>query len=69
MYSYLWSKVLAKDMFGVVFNGDRLGDKAGRRYRHMVLEKGVSQDEMETLIQFLGRRPMFEAYYKSLGVS
>ena len=69
MYSYLWSKVLAMDMFDTVFKNDPLDDKAGRRYRNMVLKKGGSQDEMETLVQFLGRRPTFEAFYKSLGLN
>lgn len=68
MYSYLWSKVLAMDMYDAVFKKDPLDGKAGRRYRHMVLEKGGSQDEMETLVQFLGRRPTSEAFYKSLGL-
>lgn len=56
------------DMFDAVFKKDPLSDKAGRRYRHTVLEKGGSQDEMETLVQFLGRRPTSEAFYKSLGL-
>ncbi|KFY34902.1 hypothetical protein V494_06375 [Pseudogymnoascus sp. VKM F-4513 (FW-928)] len=68
MYSYLWSKVLAMDMFDTVFKKDPLDDKAGRRYRKLVLEKGGSQDEMETLAQFLGRKPKSEAFYKSLGL-
>lgn len=40
----------------------------GRRYRHMVLEKGGSQDEMLTLEQFLGRKPSTEAFYRELGL-
>jgi metallopeptidase MepB len=56
------------DMFDSVFKKDVLDDKAGRRYRHMVLEKGGSQDEMQTLVQFLGRKPTSEAFYKSLGL-
>ncbi|KFY12550.1 hypothetical protein V491_06741 [Pseudogymnoascus sp. VKM F-3775] len=69
MYSYLWSKVLAMDMFDTIFKKDPLDDKAGRRYRKMVLEKGGSQGEMETLVQFLGRKPTSEAFYKSLGLN
>lgn len=42
--------------------------KEGRRYRHMVLEKGGSQDEMETLKAFLGREPKPDAFYKELGL-
>ena len=43
--------------------------KEGRRYRHLVLEKGGSQDEMETLKQFLGREPNGDAFYRELGLS
>jgi len=42
--------------------------KEGRRYRHMVLEKGGSQDEMKTLEDFLGRKPSTEAFYRELGL-
>ena len=41
----------------------------GKRYRHMVLEKGGSQDEMETLKAFLGREPSGDAFYKDLGLA
>lgn len=41
----------------------------GRRYRHTVLEKGGSRDEMESLIEFLGRKPSTEAFYRELGLS
>ena len=43
--------------------------KEGRRYRHTVLERGGSQDEMKTLVDFLGREPNTEAFYKELGLS
>jgi metallopeptidase MepB len=41
----------------------------GRRYRHMVLEKGGSQDEMKTLVDFLGREPKADAFYEELGLT
>lgn len=41
----------------------------GRRYRHTVLEKGGSQDEMKTLIEFLGREPKTDAFYEELGIT
>lgn len=41
----------------------------GRRYRHMVLEKGGSQDEMEILKGFLGREPNGDAFYRELGLA
>jgi metallopeptidase MepB len=41
----------------------------GRRYRHTVLERGGSQEEMKTLEDFLGRPPNSEAFYKDLGLT
>lgn len=41
----------------------------GRRYRHTVLERGGSQDEMQTLIDFLGRKPSSGPFYKELGIT
>jgi metallopeptidase MepB len=55
-------------MFHTVFAQDPTNAREGRRYRHMVLEKGGSQDEMKTLEDFLGRPPSTEAFYKELGL-
>lgn len=41
----------------------------GRRYRYTVLERGGSQDEMQTLVDFLGRKPSTEAFYRELGLT
>lgn len=68
-YGYLSSQVYSADMFYSVFKKNPMDGKEGRRYRHTVLEKGGSQDEMETLKQFLGREPSTEAFYKELGVA
>ncbi|KAK5714262.1 metalloendopeptidase [Elasticomyces elasticus] len=68
-YGYLSSQVYSTDMFYSVFKKDPMNGTEGRRYRHTVLEKGGSQDEMETLKQFLGREPSTEAFYKELGIS
>ena len=46
-----------------------MSQKEGRRYRHTVLEKGGSQDEMQTLIDFLGREPKTDAFYEELGLT
>ena len=56
------------DMFYSVFKKDPMNPKEGRRYRHMVLEKGGSQEEMKTLEDFLGRAPKPDAFYKELGL-
>ncbi|GAM88336.1 hypothetical protein ANO11243_063690 [Dothideomycetidae sp. 11243] len=68
-YGYLSSQVYSADMFHSVFAKDPMNGKEGRRYRHTVLERGGSQDEMETLKQFLGREPSPEAFYRELGLS
>lgn len=51
-----------------MFKKNPMDGKEGRRYRHMVLEKGGSIDEMENLIAFLGREPSTESFYKELGI-
>ncbi|KAF1344280.1 putative zinc metallo proteinase [Delphinella strobiligena] len=68
-YGYLFSQVFSADMFYTVFKADPMNGKEGRRYRHQVLEKGGSQDEMETLKQFLGREPSTKAFFAELGLS
>jgi metallopeptidase MepB len=68
-YGYLSSQVYSADMFYTVFKADPMNGKEGRRYRHTVLERGGSQDEMQTLEDFLGRKPNTEAFYKELGVA
>ncbi|KAI1208426.1 Metalloprotease [Annulohypoxylon truncatum] len=68
-YGYLSSEVYSTDMFYSVFKNDPMNGKEGRRYRHTVLERGGSQDEMITLEQFLGRKPSSDAFYKELGLT
>lgn len=68
-YGYLSSQVYSTDMFYTVFEKDPMNPEEGRRYRHMVLEKGGSQDEMETLKSFLGREPNGDAFYRELGLA
>lgn len=67
-YGYLSSQVYSTDMFYTVFKANPMDGVQGRRYRHTVLERGGSQDEMLTLEQFLGRKPSSEAFYKELGL-
>lgn len=63
------SQVYSTDMFYTVFKANPMNPKEGRRYRHAVLERGGSQDEMQSLKDFLGREPNTEAFYKELGLS
>ncbi|KAF1811981.1 thimet oligopeptidase [Eremomyces bilateralis CBS 781.70] len=68
-YGYLYSQVYSADMFHSVFAKDPMNGKEGRRYRHTVLEKGGSREEMESLREFLGREPSTESFYKELGLN
>ncbi|OJJ02041.1 hypothetical protein ASPVEDRAFT_41555 [Aspergillus versicolor CBS 583.65] len=68
-YGYLSSLVYSTDMFYTVFKSDPMNPTAGRQYRYKVLEKGGSQDEMQTLTEFLGRPPKTDAFYKEMGLA
>ncbi|KAI9678247.1 MAG: hypothetical protein M1817_006192 [Caeruleum heppii] len=68
-YGYLSSQVYSADMFFSIFKKDPMNGKEGRRYRHTVLERGGSQEEMTTLEEFLGRAPSSEAFYRELGLT
>lgn len=67
-YGYLYSQVFSLDMFYSVFKKDPMNQTEGRRYRHTVLEKGASRDEMESLKEFLGREPNNKAFFEELGL-
>jgi metallopeptidase MepB len=67
-YEYLSSQVHSTDLFYTVFKKDPMNKAEGRRYRHMVLEKGGSQEEMKTLKDFLGRLPNIKSFYEDLGL-
>ncbi|KAI8931158.1 hypothetical protein NX059_011511 [Plenodomus lindquistii] len=68
-YGYLSSQVYSTDMFYTIFKADPMNPTEGRRYRHTVLERGGSKEEMDILEEFLGRKPQTEAFYKELGIS
>lgn len=67
-YGYLLSTSFAADAFMNHFSQDPLNVTEGRRYREAILEKGGARDEMEILVDFLGRRPSTVAFYGELGI-
>ncbi|KNE55347.1 hypothetical protein AMAG_01248 [Allomyces macrogynus ATCC 38327] len=68
-YGYLWSKVFAADMYWSRFKVDGITNpKVGLDYRRCILHPGASRDEMDLLIDFLGRKPTSDAFLKSLGL-
>jgi thimet oligopeptidase len=61
-YSYMWSLVLAKDLF-TKFKANGLMDKeTAKAYRRAILEPGGALDAMEMVRNFLGRDYSFEAF-------
>jgi thimet oligopeptidase len=65
-YSYLWSEVMAVDMFGRFEREGLLNRELGMAYRVKILGKGDSADPEELVMDFLGRKSNSEAFLKSL---
>lgn len=61
-YTYMWSLVLAKDMFGEFDKADLMSSNVADRYRRKVLAAGSSKPAKELVEDFLGRESNFEAY-------
>lgn len=60
-YTYMWSLVIAKDLYGS-FEGDLMNTATANRYRETVLQAGGSRDAAELVRSFLGRGYGFEAW-------
>jgi thimet oligopeptidase len=54
-YTYLWSLVIAKDLFSAFDGNDLLATDVARRYRDSVLAPGGSRDAADLVEGFLGR--------------
>jgi len=61
-YTYMWSLVIAKDLFGPFRAAGLLDPAPARRYRKAVLEAGGTKPAAELVRDFLGRPHGFEAY-------
>ena len=68
-YTYMWSLVIAKDMFTVFSKQGLLNPEAARLYRRTVLEPGGSKPAAELVKDFLGRPYTFEAYREWLNAN
>ena len=61
-YTYMWSLVIAKDMFSA-FDPDHLfAADVATRYRDRVLAPGGTKDAADLVRDFLGRDYSFDAY-------
>ncbi|PPQ65870.1 hypothetical protein CVT26_000804 [Gymnopilus dilepis] len=65
-YGYTYSLVFAADMYATVFKPDPLDPARGKLYRDKILRVGGSQEELDTLKDFLGRPPNSDAFLQEL---
>ena len=61
-YTYMWSLVIAKDLFSVFKHEGLLNPAPATKYRRAVLEPGGSKPAAELVRDFLGRDYDFGAY-------
>jgi thimet oligopeptidase len=61
-YTYMWSLVIAKDLFGPFRAAGLLDPAPARRYRRAILEPGGSRPAAELVRDFLGRPHSFDAF-------
>lgn len=61
-YTYMWSLVIAKDLFSAFDAGDLFDPEVAGRYRDRVLAPGGTQDAADLVADFLGRPYTFDAY-------
>jgi thimet oligopeptidase len=65
-YTYMWSLVIAKDMFSQFDKGNMMAPDVAKRYREKVLEPGGSKPAGKLVEDFLGRQFNFDAWQKWL---
>jgi thimet oligopeptidase len=65
-YTYMWSLVIAKDLFSRFDRRDMLAPEPALRYRRLILEPGGSAPAAHLVEGFLGRPFSFEAWRRWL---
>jgi thimet oligopeptidase len=65
-YTYMWSLVIAKDLFSRFDRSDMLAAEPARRYRRLILEPGGSAPAERLVENFLGRPFSFDAWRRWL---
>ena len=65
-YTYMWSLVIAKDLFSRFDRENMLAAEPARRYRRLVLEPGGSAPAARLVENFLGRPFSFDAWRRWL---
>jgi thimet oligopeptidase len=65
-YTYMWSLVIAKDLFSAFDRDDMFATEVAHRYRDRVLAPGGSRDAADLVADFLGRPYSFAAFQRWL---
>jgi thimet oligopeptidase len=65
-YTYMWSMVIAKDMFSAFDGKDLIAPNVARRYRETVFAPGSSKPAADLVRDFLGRPFTFDAWERWL---
>jgi len=68
-YTYLWSLVIAKDLFSAFNRQDLFAPDNARRYRDTILAAGGSKDAADLVSDFLGRLYNIDAFSTWLQVA
>ncbi|MGH3509941.1 MAG: M3 family metallopeptidase [Nocardioidaceae bacterium] len=61
-YTYMWSLVIAKDLFSAFDRDNMFDTEVAHRYRDVVLAAGGSSDAADLVTEFLGRAYNFDAW-------
>jgi thimet oligopeptidase len=61
-YTYMWSLVIAKDLFSAFDRHDMFDPEVATRYRERILAAGGRRDAADLVEDFLGRPFGFEAF-------
>jgi thimet oligopeptidase len=65
-YTYMWSLVIAKDLFSAFDRGNLFDTAVSYRYRDRILARGGSADAADLVADFLGRPYSFDAFARWL---
>jgi thimet oligopeptidase len=68
-YTYMWSLVIAKDLFGVFRREGLLDRGPSTRYRRAILEPGGGAPASKLVKSFLGREASFDAFAEWLNAA
>jgi len=67
-FTYLWSLVLAQDIYSKFSENGIINPEIGLKYRNTVLKSSGYSDSMEYIKAFLGREPNNDAFIKVIGI-